>query len=353
VGAARPPSGQLPLIGPSTVTAEIQIVRDPLETPLTPLVSERDTIRSDPFFDGDAPSQQITHRREGSAPIPRREGSGPLAPPREGSGPLRAGAAPLRREGTTQPPVKREATGVLPPASTAKREVTGVLPPASTAKREVTGTLPPASTAKREATGTLPPASTAKREATGTLSAASTARREVTSVIPTARRETTGLIATGKRETTGLLPAMPRTQTGPITPIPDHLRNRLRYVAITVEMTGGGIDARREDGTSRLVLWRDVVGLVARRLPPAYDGITFVDIVSTAGSTLRLVPWTRLTGDPVDGEGDERPRGVIEHILARCPGAKLDPATRQFLETGVAAQLRDVETLQAHDARLA
>jgi hypothetical protein len=149
------------------------------------------------------------------------------------------------------------------------------------------------------------------------------------------------------------VPAVGRTKSGPLPPVPAHLRNRLQYVAITAELTAGGIDARREDGSSRLVLWRDVVGVVARRMPPAYDNATFIDIVSTAGSTLRIVPWTRLTGEPLEREADERPRGVVERVVAMCPGAKVDPATRQFLDTGLAAQLPDLEALHAHDGRLA
>jgi hypothetical protein len=146
-----------------------------------------------------------------------------------------------------------------------------------------------------------------------------------------------------------------RRKTSSIAPIPEHLRHRLSYVAITVELTSGGLDARREDGSSRLVLWRDVVGVVVRQLPPAYDGAVFVDVVSTAGSTLRIVPWTRLTGDPVDAVGgdDDRPRAIVERVVAMASGARLDPATRQFFETGEVAQLPDLETLRAHDARLA
>ncbi len=144
-----------------------------------------------------------------------------------------------------------------------------------------------------------------------------------------------------------------RIKSGPLPPVPAHLRNRLEYVAITAELTAGGIDARREDGASRLVLWRDVVGVVARRMPPAYDNATFIDIVSTAGSTLRIVPWTRLTGEPIAAELDQRPRGVVERVVAMCPGAKVDPATRLFLDTGEAVQLPDLETLHAHDERLA
>ena len=133
---------------------------------------------------------------------------------------------------------------------------------------------------------------------------------------------------------------------------PPHLRHRISYVALTAELTSGGVDARREDGSARLVLWRDVVGVVARRMPDDHDALTFVDIISTAGSTLRIVPWTRLTGAPIE-DGEARPRGIVERVVAMCPAARLDPATRAFLETGEAAQLPDLATLQAHDAHLA
>jgi len=52
---------------------------------------------------------------------------------------------------------------------------------------------------------------------------------------------------------------------------------------VTAAVSAAGIDARREDGSSRLVMWREVVGVIARRLPPDYQGLVFVDIVSSAG----------------------------------------------------------------------
>jgi hypothetical protein len=182
--------------------------------------------------------------------------------------------------------------------------------------------------------------------------------RTTGAVEPVRDRPATGrhVVAARDRGTTGLHAAAEpaRTKSGPIIPAPPHLRNRLAYVALTAELTGGGIDARREDGLARLVLWRDVVGVVARRMPDAYDATPFIDVVSTAGSTLRIVPWTRLTGEPLAITGDDdRPRGVVERVIEKCPGARVDPATRHFLETGEAAQLPDLETLRAHDERLA
>lgn len=146
-------------------------------------------------------------------------------------------------------------------------------------------------------------------------------------------------------------PAVARTATAPFA-----LRGKLKYVAAVAELSATGLDARREDGSTRIVAWPDIVGIVARRLPPAppYDGVTFVDLVSTAGSTVRVLPWTRLTGDRVEGEGDERARSLVQLVASRCPDAQIDPATRRFLGSkGTAAQLPDEPTLAAHDERLA
>ena len=147
--------------------------------------------------------------------------------------------------------------------------------------------------------------------------------------------------------------AVERPPTGPVPTMPEQLRKQLHYTTLSAEVTRAGVDARREDGSLLLVLWRDVVGVVARRLPPEYEGATFVDLVSTAGSTLRILPWTRLTGDLLSGTGDDRARAVVTLVVASCPTVKLDARTQAFVDGGEAAQLPDLETLAAHDARLA
>lgn len=146
----------------------------------------------------------------------------------------------------------------------------------------------------------------------------------------------------------------PDRVSGAMIPFPEHLQKKLRYAMTTAEITRGGVDARREDGSTVLVVWRDVVGIVARRMPAAHDSIAFADLVSTAGSTLRLLPWTRLTGDPVEGEDDHRIRSFVELVIARCPEVRVDRATREFVAGTIPpAQLPDVETLAAHDKKLA
>lgn len=145
---------------------------------------------------------------------------------------------------------------------------------------------------------------------------------------------------------------VPEQRSQPIA-LPERVKGKLRFAALTAEITRGGVDARREDGSARLVIWRDVVGVVARRLPPELEGDTFVDLVSTAGSTIRITPWTKLTGDPVEGEGEARARSVVNFVLAQCAAIKLDRATREFVDGKPAAQLPDAAMLAQHDDRLA
>ena len=142
----------------------------------------------------------------------------------------------------------------------------------------------------------------------------------------------------------------------------EQLRKQLLYATAMANISGPGIDATREDGLEKLVRWRDVVGVVARRLPPhsPYDSITFIDVVSTAGATLRILPWTRVGGLATDMVVDDledeemRARSFVQLVVLHRPEVHLDPATRIFLGSrGHAAQLPDVEMLDAHDARLA
>lgn len=129
-----------------------------------------------------------------------------------------------------------------------------------------------------------------------------------------------------------------------------HLRGKLSFAAMTAQLSKAGIEARLEDGEERLVMWRDVIGIVARRMPDAYDAVPFLDLVSTAGATIRLLPWTRFTGEAIDGA----PRACAKQLIAWCQRSTLDPATKQFVDgTGEPAQLPDLTTLAAHDDKLA
>lgn len=147
----------------------------------------------------------------------------------------------------------------------------------------------------------------------------------------------------------------------PAATAPYELRNVLKYATARAVFHAKGIDAEREDGTHRNVVWPDVVGIVARRLPPdpPYAGATFIDLVSVAGATLRFLPWTELSGNELEaaleaGDEHERARTLVQLIAMACPEARLDSATRTFLGgRGPAAQLPSEQKLAQHDERLA
>ncbi|HEY5928598.1 MAG TPA: hypothetical protein VIV11_43230 [Kofleriaceae bacterium] len=137
---------------------------------------------------------------------------------------------------------------------------------------------------------------------------------------------------------------------------PPALYRKIRYAVISAKLTSAGIEAHREDGSHKLVEWEAIVGIIARRLPSEvpFDGTTFVDLVSLAGSTLRIMPWTEITGAPVYGEGEDRARTFVQLIAAHCLDAKLDSWTKVFADgAGHAAQLPNIKTLAAHDERMA
>jgi hypothetical protein len=165
-----------------------------------------------------------------------------------------------------------------------------------------------------------------------------------------ARVSPSSVAATGSSPP-GALPVPPRELAGP-----PGLRGTLNYAVSTAMLSSVGIEAHREDGTRRLVAWEAIVGIIARRLPneAPYDGSTFVDLVSTAGSTLRILPWTKLAGAPITGDGENRARAFVQLVAARCLDAKLDSWTKVFADgVGKAAQLPSAKTLAAHDDRLA
>ena len=137
---------------------------------------------------------------------------------------------------------------------------------------------------------------------------------------------------------------------------PEAVRGTINYAVVSAELVGAGINARREDGLAKLIAWGDIVGIVARRLPagPPYDGATFVDLVSTAGATLRILPWTQIKGLELKGTPAARARGLVNIVAAQSLDAKLDTATKLFADSeGQATQLPDAAALAAHDQRLA
>ncbi len=153
-------------------------------------------------------------------------------------------------------------------------------------------------------------------------------------------------------------PPMHALQNALANPLPPALRGNVAFATILAELSSAGITGNREDGFARLIRWRDVVGIVARRLPPdaPYQGAPFVDIVSLVGSTLRVLPWTEINGLPVNQsmfDPTERLRSLVQLLAAQCLEAQLDPATRTFSRgNGKPAQLPDETMLALHDDKL-
>jgi hypothetical protein len=170
-----------------------------------------------------------------------------------------------------------------------------------------------------------------------------------------ARPATVPPMQTPRAKTATIPPTNPPTKkpSAPVTPIPAVFKGKLQFSVVTCDITPAGIDARREDGHTVLVLWRDVVGVVARRMPPDYDSVPFLDVVSTAGMTLRLLPWTRITGEVVEGGDIERARALAKLLASRCTQAKLDKASQAFVDTDKPpAQLPTLDMLAKHDQAL-
>jgi hypothetical protein len=166
--------------------------------------------------------------------------------------------------------------------------------------------------------------------------------------------------------TTPATPAVTETrvQTKPLPPpahepepvFPPYIQNKIKYAITTADISPAGITGKREDGTLVEVKWDAIVGVIARRMPPdkPFEGATIIDVVSSAGKTLRVVPWTKVRGGlPLGKQAVERARGFVQLVAAQALSAKLDPATKLFADSdGQAAQLPTIATLASHDDRL-
>lgn len=180
-----------------------------------------------------------------------------------------------------------------------------------------------------------------------------TIRKRTSSTAPPSELNVPGGIAIRTRTPTGA--TMPSIAAALASPEPVKQRGRVRYALASAALSGAGISANREDGFAKLVTWREIVGIVARRLPetPPYDGTPFIDVVSTAGSTIRILPWTEITGHTLTGDAVDRLRALLQLIATQSHGAQLDAPTKAFLQGGARpAQLPDERTLAAHDAKL-
>ena len=324
----------------------------PLEDPLGELELGRAGARPKP------PSEPPAARSKYLAPEmvydPASTPSIPLADEPRAKTPSVAPPSEARTKSATIPPMVRAKAPSLPPPE-ARTKAPSTAPPAPAAD-EISIPVAPESglqiRAKRPSTAPPVAPEPAKK---GTPAKGVVVRKPPTLPPDPNRKGTPAHGIALRSKTPGAVQRIAPIEPPPVV-IPDGLANKLRYTTMTANISHVGIDAKREDGFTRVVMWPDVVGIVARRLPSEapYNGATFIDLVSTAGATLRILPWTVLTGDAVTGEDVERARSFAQLVAARCRGAKLDSATRTFIGShGQAAQLPDEDTLAAHDKRLA
>jgi len=151
------------------------------------------------------------------------------------------------------------------------------------------------------------------------------------------------------------LPRKRAPSAEPVPPIPPALRGKISYTVTKLSLSAAGIEAVRENGTPVTVFWAEITSVVARTLPPAspYDGYTFVDIVSSTGKTMRLLPWTEVDGDLIAGQDVDRARSFVRLAAQRSPQAQFDEATSTFLIAMIpATPLADAAALAAHDRRV-
>ncbi len=265
--------------------------------------------------------------------------------------------------------VDRDRSRIPPTPLSIDKQPTSVPDKAGSALRARTPTAPPVDNGPRNRTPTTPPVDhgqmppRARTSSSGPIDVASrlgSVGVEVTVRPPLPQPEPlpedqipvapeSGLVIRKRSPSTAPQPL-------PVAPSAPRLRGRVSYAVSTAALSSQGITGTRDDGLVRLVAWKDVVGIVARRMPELtpYDGATFIDVVSTAGATLRILPWTDITGHAMTADPVERARSLAQLIAAQCLDAQLDSATTSFVNgSGPAAQLRDEKTLAAHDAKLA
>ena len=287
-------------------------------------------------------------------------------------------STPFSPSPSTQMPTPERAPKSTPEVgaiSTAEREPksTPEVGAISTAEREPKSTPESGAMSTAERTPKSTPESgaisTTERAAMSTAErgAISTAERAPTSTAERAPKSTpaSGAISTAERAPTSTpvaateRTAMAAHELASLTV--DDITERLggptiKYAVTVATLTVVGIEAKRQDGVVKYIAWEAIQTVIARRLPSEapFDGATFVDIVSTRGATLRILPWTTLVGIPTQVVGEPRARTLVNLIAARCGDAHIDAATELFAQYDAQApQLPTLKFLAAHDERVA
>lgn len=120
----------------------------------------------------------------------------------------------------------------------------------------------------------------------------------------------------------------------------DATRDALRFVVQDGAITADGLTVRVARGGERTVAWRELIEVVARRMPPdpPYEKTTFVDLVVADGPPLRLVPSTRLDYAALPGgqapNTKENWRNLVALARQHNPGIAIEADSADFFAGG-------------------
>jgi hypothetical protein len=126
----------------------------------------------------------------------------------------------------------------------------------------------------------------------------------------------------------------------------------LRFAVASAAIVADGLRAG-----DRLLAWRDVARVVARRLPPdpPWTKATFVDLVPATGAPLRLAASTRIDYAALPGGAAPTAKGNFRRLVAVArhanPAIEIDAESAPVFDGGEAPIFAAWETFLEYDAR--
>ena len=136
----------------------------------------------------------------------------------------------------------------------------------------------------------------------------------------------------------------------------DASRGALRFVARVATLTPDGLAVQLDSGVERALAWRDVIQVVARRLPPdpPFEKTALLDLV-TADGPVRLLPTTRV--DYANLPGGAAPgvkqnwRRLITLAREHHPGLEIEAQSAAFFDGGEAPMFPALKRFVEYDAQ--
>jgi hypothetical protein len=136
----------------------------------------------------------------------------------------------------------------------------------------------------------------------------------------------------------------------------DATRGALRFVAGVATLAPDGLAVQLDSGAERALAWRDVIRVVARRLPPdpPFEKTALLDLV-TADGPVRLLPTTRV--DYANLPGGAAPgvkqnwRRLIALAREHHPGLEIEAQSAAFFDGGQAPMFPALRRFAEYDAQ--